>query len=137
MAPFPRLGCPPVQALEMRIAVSGSHSLGKSTVVSDWIAGHRDYLREEEAMAASCRTVQGLGFQGKLCIHPGQIETTNAAFTPSPDEVAYARKIVAAFEEAQAAGSASIQVDGYFVDYPIVEKARRTLALIAAIEAAV
>lgn len=94
------------------------------------------HLREEEAMAASCRTVQGLGFQGKLCIHPGQIATTNAAFTPSPDEAAYARKIVAAFDEAEAAGSASIQVDGYFVDYPIVEKARRTLALIAAIEAA-
>ena len=94
------------------------------------------YLREAEAFAASCQAVQGLGFQGKLCIHPGQIETANAAFTPAADEVAYARKIVAAFDEAEAAGSASIQVEGYFVDYPIVEKARRTLALVEAIEAA-
>lgn len=94
------------------------------------------HLRESAAFAASCQAVQGLGFQGKLCIHPGQIETANAAFTPAADEVAYARKIVAAFDEAEAAGSASIQVEGYFVDYPIVEKARRTLALVEAIEAA-
>ncbi len=94
------------------------------------------HLREQEALEVSCRTVQGLGFQGKLCIHPGQIEAANAAFTPTADEVAYARKIVAAFEEAEAAGSASIQVEGYFVDYPIVEKARRTLSLIEAIQAA-
>ena len=94
------------------------------------------HLRESAAFAASCQAVQGLGFQGKLCIHPGQIETANAAFTPAADEVAYARKIVTAFDEAEAAGSASIQVEGYFVDYPIVEKARRTLALVEAIEAA-
>jgi citrate lyase subunit beta/citryl-CoA lyase len=94
------------------------------------------YLKETEAYAQSCQTAQALGFQGKLCIHPGQIEVTNATFTPSADQIAYARKIVAAFEEAEAAGSASIQVEGYFVDYPIVEKARRTLALIEAIEAA-
>jgi len=91
------------------------------------------HLQEGEAFAKSCRTAQALGFQGKLCIHPGQVEAANAAFTPSEEEVAYARKIVAAFEEAEAAGSASIQVEGYFVDYPIVEKARRTLALIEAI----
>jgi citrate lyase subunit beta/citryl-CoA lyase len=91
------------------------------------------HLNEAEAFAASCASVKALGFQGKLCIHPGQIATANAAFTPSADQVAYAEKIVAAFEAAEAAGSASIQVEGYFVDYPIVEKARRTLALTAAI----
>jgi citrate lyase subunit beta / citryl-CoA lyase len=94
------------------------------------------HLREEEAFAASSQTGQALGFQGRLCIHPGQIAAANTAYTPSADEVAYASKIVAAFDVAEAAGSASIQVDGYFVDYPIVEKARRTLTLIEAIEAA-
>ena len=93
------------------------------------------HLREAEAFAASCAAVRGLGFQGKLCIHPGQIEVANSAFTPSAGQVAYAEKIVEAFEAAEAEGSASIQVEGYFVDYPIVEKARRTLALVAAIEA--
>ena len=93
------------------------------------------HLREAEAFAASCAGVRALGFQGKLCIHPGQIEVANSAFTPSAGQVAYAEKIVEAFEAAEAEGSASIQVEGYFVDYPIVEKARRTLALVAAIEA--
>ena len=94
------------------------------------------HLNETEAFAASCDTVKALGFQGKLCIHPGQIAAANAAFTPNAEQITYAQKIVAAFEAAEAEGSASIQVEGYFVDYPIVEKARRTLTLIAAIEAA-
>jgi len=55
-------------------------------------------------------------------------------FTPDRESVEHAQRVVAAFEEAEAAGSASIQVDGYFVDYPIVEKARRTLAIIDGIK---
>ena len=53
----------------------------------------------------------------------------NDIFTPSAEEVAAAEKIVAAFEDAEATGSASIQVDGQFVDYPVVDKARRVLRL--------
>ena len=48
--------------------------------------------------------------------------------------IAHARKVVAAFDAAEAAGSASIQVEGYFVDYPIVERARRVVALAEAVE---
>ena len=92
------------------------------------------HIREAEAFAASCTRVRQMGFQGKLCIHPDQIAPANAAFSPTAEEAARARKIVATFAEAEAAGSASIQVDGYFVDYPIVEQARRTLALAEAIE---
>ena len=90
-------------------------------------------LRETEAFAASARRALALGFQGKLCIHPSQVGPVNDAFSPTEEETDRARRIVAAFDEAEAAGSASIQVDGYFVDYPIVEKARRTLALAARI----
>ena len=92
------------------------------------------HIREAEAFTASCTLVRQAGFQGKLCIHPDQIAPANAAFSPTPEETAHARKIVAAFAEAEAAGSASIQVEGYFVDYPIVEQARRTLALAEAID---
>ena len=70
-----------------------------------------------------------MGFQGKLCIHPNQIEPVHSVFTPDADQIAYAKAVVAAFEEAEAQGSASIQMDGYFIDYPIVDKARRQLAL--------
>ena len=76
-----------------------------------------------------------MGFQGKMCIHPEQVAPVNRVFTPTDAEVEHARKVVEAFDEAEANGSASIQVDGYFVDYPIVEKARRTLAIIAGIKA--
>ena len=91
-------------------------------------------LQDGEHLEKSARTALSLGYRGKLCIHPAQIEPVNAVFTPSAEEVARARKHVEAFAAAEAGGSASIQVDGYFVDYPIVEKAQRTLALMAAID---
>jgi citrate lyase subunit beta/citryl-CoA lyase len=68
-----------------------------------------------------------MGFQGKLCIHPSQLEQANAAFSPDPAEVALAQRIVTAFAAAEASGVASIQIDGRFVDYPIAVRARRTL----------
>lgn len=91
------------------------------------------HLNEAAAFDASTELARNLGFQGKLCIHPGQIAAANRIFTPTAEELAYARKVADAFDAAEAAGSASIQVEGYFVDYPIVEKARRAIALAEAI----
>lgn len=87
------------------------------------------HLKDEDGLKSSATRVREMGFQGKLCIHPAQLDTVHAVFTPDADEIAHARAVVAAFEAAEAAGSASIQLDGYFIDYPIVEKARRQLAL--------
>lgn len=86
-------------------------------------------LEDPEGLAASARTVKAMGFQGKLCIHPAQVAAVHDVFTPDANAVAEAQKIVAAFEQAEAEGSASIQVDGKFVDYPIVQAAQRTLAI--------
>lgn len=94
------------------------------------------HIREEEAFAQSCVRVKNMGFQGKLCIHPVQIAAANAAFTPTAEEAAFARKVIVEFAKAEAAGSASIQIDGYFVDYPIVVKAERIVALADAVEKA-
>ena len=88
-----------------------------------------------ENLEASAGRVHAMGFQGKLCIHPEQIAPVNAVFTPSQESIDHAKKVIEAFDAAQAAGSASIQVDGYFVDYPIVEKARRILTTMEGIEA--
>lgn len=93
-------------------------------------------LREVEAFGRSCRRAAALGFQGKMCIHPDQLPVANAVFGPAPEEVERARRVVAAFAEAEARGVASIQVDGRFVDYPIVARARRVLALAERIAAA-
>ena len=73
------------------------------------------------------------GFQGKLCIHPQQVPIINDIFTPTDADLKQARAVIAAFNDAESAGSASIQVKGYFVDYPVVEKAKRLVELSEAI----
>ena len=88
-------------------------------------------LADEDSFDQSVVTGVKHGFQGKLLIHPKQVARTNQSFMPSAKEIARAEKIVTAFNSAEGAGSASIQVDGYFVDYPILEKAQRVLALAA------
>jgi citrate lyase subunit beta / citryl-CoA lyase len=85
-------------------------------------------LRDTEGFAQSAARAASLGFQGKMCIHPDQIVTTNAAFTPDAAVVAHAKRVVAAFEEAEAKGLASIQLEGQFIDYPIVQRARHVIA---------
>jgi citrate lyase subunit beta/citryl-CoA lyase len=87
------------------------------------VGKHLDALRRTAQLA------RDLGFQGKLCIHPEQVQPIHEIFTPTEKEIAEARKIVEAFETAEASGSASIQVEGRFIDYPIVEKAKRVLAI--------
>jgi citrate lyase subunit beta/citryl-CoA lyase len=93
-------------------------------------------LRDGEGLAEAARRAQRLGFQGKMCIHPDQLAVVNTAFTPSEAEIAHAERVVAAFAEAEAAGSASIQLDGQFIDYPIVARAQRILEAMARIGAA-
>tara|TARA_B110000444_G_scaffold64308_1_gene60224 strand:- start:839 stop:1723 length:885 start_codon:yes stop_codon:yes gene_type:complete len=85
------------------------------------------HIKEHDAFRASCVNILGLGFQGKMCIHPDQVPVTNEIFTPSADEVSWSKRIISEFGEAEKSGIASIQIDGYFVDYPIVEKAQRTV----------
>lgn len=85
------------------------------------------HIDDLEGLANSARRARQLGFQGKMCIYPTQVELVNRAFTPTDEEIAFARRVVAAFEKAEREGSSSIQLDGYFIDYPIVYKARRTL----------
>ena len=92
-------------------------------------------LTDPQGLEASARTALGLGFQGKMCIHPDQIPIVNRVFTPSDEEVAFAERVAAAFARAEEEGSAAIQLDGKFIDYPIVYRAQRVLDRIAAIRA--
>jgi citrate lyase subunit beta/citryl-CoA lyase len=86
-------------------------------------------IREHERFRAAARRGRQFGFQGKLCIHPDQVPLANEVFGPSPDEVAHARRVLAAWADAERQGLASIQLDGYFVDPPIAAKARRIVAM--------
>src|SRR5262245_33517469 len=85
------------------------------------------HINDLEGLANSAKRARQLGFQGKMCIYPPQVAPVNGAFTPTEAEIAFARRVVAAFEKAESEGSSSIQLDGYFIDYPIVYKAQRTL----------
>jgi citrate lyase subunit beta/citryl-CoA lyase len=92
-------------------------------------------LQDQDGLDASARTALGFGFQGKMCIHPNQIAVVNRVFTPSEEEITFAERVAAAFAKAEAEGVASIQLDGRFIDYPIVYRAQRVLERIAAIRA--
>jgi citrate lyase subunit beta/citryl-CoA lyase len=72
---------------------------------------------------------------GAGCIHPGQVPIVNREYSPSPEEAAFARRVIEENEKAEAAGRASFAIDGKMVDVPVVERARRLLARLAAIEA--
>ena len=80
------------------------------------------HLRREMGLARS------LGYSGKLCIHPTQVQIANEIFSPADDEVAEARAIVEAFErDGLAKGLAAIAVDGKMIDTPIYWRARRLI----------
>ena len=84
-------------------------------------------LRDPEGFLRSVELVRSLGFQGQMCIHPDQVPVANTAFAPTAAQVEEAKKFVAAFAAAEAKGLASIQLDGKFIDYPIVYAAQRLL----------
>lgn len=92
-------------------------------------------IRDAEAFTQSAQNGRRMGFQGKLCIHPDQVALCHAVFTPSAAEIAHARAVIEAFQAAEAQGSASIQLNGQFIDYPIVYKAQRVLALMERVQA--
>jgi citrate lyase subunit beta/citryl-CoA lyase len=90
-------------------------------------------IQDAEGFRASC--VQGLemGFDGKTLIHPSQVEPCNEVFAPTSADLAMAEKIVAAFEQARAAGKGVVTVDGRMIENLHVEQAQRQLALARAI----
>jgi citrate lyase subunit beta / citryl-CoA lyase len=85
-------------------------------------------FRNPDGLRVECELARTLGYVGKVAIHPSQVEVINDVFTPSPEIVEYQRKVLAAFEEAEAEGKASIAVDGKMVDYAVARVARAILA---------
>ncbi len=92
-------------------------------------------IHDPEGLRKDALQARRLGFTGKSLIHPGQIEVVNNVFRPDEGEVDYARRVVAAFEEAQARGDGAIALGGQLIDAPIVDRARRTLTLFEALGA--
>jgi citrate lyase subunit beta / citryl-CoA lyase len=99
----------------------------------DILDGVYNDIADAEGFAAECAQAHQLGFDGKTLIHPQQIAPCNAAFSPTEEEVAFARKIIAAFALPENKGKGAIQVDGRMVEILHAEMARRTVAIADAI----
>ena len=116
----------PKQQLAIAARAAGILPLGFIGTVADY--------KDLDAFRETIRRSRRLGFRGASVIHPAQVPVLNEEFAPSADEVASARKIVAAYDEAVAAGRGSISVDGKMVDVPVVLRAQEVLAISAAIK---
>ena len=109
--------------------VAAAHAYG-----IDIIDGVYNDLGDMQGFAQECREARDMGFDGKTLIHPNQIEPCNAAFSPSSDEIAQARKIIAAFELPENKDKGVVQLDGRMVERLHADMARRTVAIARAIE---
>lgn len=114
--------------LSICVAAARAHGL-------DIIDGVYNDFRDEDGFAAECAQARAFGFDGKTLIHPSQIAPANGAFSPSPDEIEGAAKIIAAFENPDNRSRGAISIDGRMVERLHLEMARRTTALAEAIAA--
>ena len=97
------------------------------------IDGVYNDFRNIDGFAGECRQGAAMGMDGKTLIHPGQIGPCNEVFSPSPEAVEQAEKIIAAFELPENAGKGAINLDGRMVELLHCESARRTVAIAGAI----
>ncbi len=107
----------------------GQIALAAAAARADAIDAVFTDLNDVDGLRRDCRRARGLGFRGKMAIHPKQIEIINETFTPAPADVDRARRIIEAYETARAAGQGVTTLEGKLVELPVVERARRVLAL--------
>jgi citrate lyase subunit beta/citryl-CoA lyase len=89
-------------------------------------------VRDMEGLRQSVLEARSLGFDGKGCIHPRQIKVIHEALAPAEEEIERARKIVLAFEEAQARGLSVVALGSKMIDPPVVKRALHTVKLAVA-----
>ena len=125
------LGLPLVRTGEAKELIAARSNLaiaaaaaGVQSIDVIWTA-----LDDLEGLEAEAGQARRLGFTGKAAIHPDQLATINQAFSPTPDEVAYAIRVISAYEAAVADGTGAINYEGAFLEEPIIARARRILDL--------
>lgn len=91
------------------------------------IMGSIGNFRDLKGFEQAARRARQIGCEGASCIHPDQVEILNRIFSPDPDKVAYARRVVEAFEKGLERGTASVNVDGKMVDIPVYNRAKLIL----------
>jgi citrate lyase subunit beta/citryl-CoA lyase len=116
----------PKQRMIIAARAAGVMPLGFIGTVADF----SDWEKFREMV----RRARRFGFDGAGCIHPGQVKIVNEEYTPSEEEVAYARKVIRMDQEARAAGRGSFQIDGKMIDIPVVVRAERLVRRYEAIK---
>ncbi len=86
-------------------------------------------FQDPNALRADAARARQMGYTGKFAIHPAQLGIINEIFSPSQEEVSYARRVMEAWEQAEASGRGSLALDGRMVDVPVVKRAQNLLAL--------
>ena len=116
----------PKQRMIIAARAAGVMPLGFIGTVADF--------SDWEKFRLMVRRARRFGFDGAGCIHPGQVKIVNEEYTPSVEEVAYARKVIQMDQEAAAAGRGSFQIDGKMIDIPVVVRAERLIRRYEAIK---
>lgn len=116
---YPRAGVP-----------VAARAAGVASLDSPFVA-----FRDPEALRRDAKVARQMGYTGKFAIHPSQIEVINEAFSPSQEEVTYAKQVVEAWNRAEAEGRGSANLDGRMIDVPVIKRAQNLLEFAEAIKA--
>ena len=111
----------PAYKLARSLALLASHAAGVQAIETLYVD-----FRDEEGLRASCRAARSEGFTGRLAIHPAQVAVINECFSPSPEEISHAQRVLAAFAANPDAGT--VGLDGKMIDIPHLKQAKRVLA---------
>ena len=85
-------------------------------------------VHDDAGLEDECRLARSLGFRGKACIHPAQLDVVHRVFAPTDEELDWARRVVDAYERETGEGRGVFALNGAMVDLPVVERARQILA---------
>jgi len=116
---------------EELIVARGQVVLAAAAVAAEAIDAVLTNLDDLTALRRDCERARRVGFRGKMAIHPKQVPVINEVFTPSAAEVDRARRVIEAYDAAAAAGEGVTRMGQQMIELPVVERARRTLALAA------
>jgi citrate lyase subunit beta/citryl-CoA lyase len=119
---------PHVPILSLAVAAARAHGL----IALDSVT---TAINDTALLELHCRQGADIGFDGKTLIHPSQVETANRLFSPDPDEVAWARAVIAAFALPENANRGALQVDGRLAERLHLDQAERLIEIDAAIHA--
>jgi citrate lyase subunit beta/citryl-CoA lyase len=117
-------------ALSLSVAAAKAHGLFA-------LDGVFNELEDVQGLATQCRQARAFGFDGKTLIHPGQIDTANAVFSPTPEQVAFARQVIEAFARPENADRGAIRIGGRMAERLHLAQAERLVAIAAAMDAAI